>query len=86
MRHLDFLPHVQPRHDAFLQWLHLGHANRNNEAFMAELLTVDLAGLLAEIGFVDISIEAFEEADNALSPEHPHWRFPWATVSARKPV
>lgn len=86
MRHLDFLPSVQPREDAFLQWLHLGHARRNNEAFMAELLTVDLVSELTEIGFVDVSIEAFEEADNALSPEHPYWRFPWATVFARKPV
>lgn len=86
MRHLDFLPSVQPRGDPFLQWLHLGHANRNNEAFMAELLTVDLANVLTEIGFVDVSIEAFEESENALSSEHPHWRFPWATVFARKPV
>ncbi|MFK7966805.1 MAG: class I SAM-dependent methyltransferase, partial [Burkholderiaceae bacterium] len=47
MRHLDFLPSVQPRNDAFLQWSHLGHAKRNNEAFMAELLAVDLPAMLA---------------------------------------
>jgi len=86
MRHLDFLPQAQPRDDALLRWLHLGHARRNNEAFMNELVAVDLAGLLTGIGFVDIGIEAFEEADGMLSPAHPHWRFPWATVRARKPV
>ena len=86
MRHLDFLPSVQPRNDAFLEWCHLGHAKRNNEAFMAELLTVDLPAMLTDTGFVDVSIEPFEEADGALSPSHAHWRFPWATVFARKPV
>jgi ubiquinone/menaquinone biosynthesis C-methylase UbiE len=84
MVHLDFLPQVQPRGDAFAQFIHYGHGRRNNEPFMEPLSRLDVAALLAPLGFTDIAIEPFEESDGALAPDYPHWRFPWTLIRARK--
>lgn len=84
MLHLDFLPQVQPRHDAFSQFIHYGHARRNNEPFMEPLAKMNLEETLRRHGFEDIAIEAFEESDGALAPDYPNWRFPWALIRARK--
>ena len=82
--HLDFLPQVQARGDAFAQFIHDGHGRRNNEPFMAPLAKMDLRSLLASLGFTDIQILPFAEFDGALDPAYPHWRFPWAMIQARK--
>lgn len=84
MAHLDFLPQVQPGADAFSRFIHYGHARRNNEPFMEPLANMDLDALLAELGFTDVAIEAFEEAPGALDPANRNWRFPWAVIRARK--
>ena len=84
MAHLDFLPQAQPGADAFSHFIHYGHARRNNEPFMAPLANMDLAALLAELGFTDVAIEPFEEAPGALDPANRHWRFPWTVIRARK--
>ncbi len=84
MVHLDFLPQVQPRGDAFGQFIHYGHGRRNNEPFMEPLARMDLEGALRRLGFTDIAIEAFEEADGALAPDYANWRFPWTLIRARK--
>jgi ubiquinone/menaquinone biosynthesis C-methylase UbiE len=86
MMHLDFLPQVQPADGPFLRYLHEGHLLRNNEPYMADLMRTDLDGLLRQSGFTDIRIEPFAEADGALDPDNPNWRFPWALISARKPA
>ena len=84
MVHLDFLPQVQPRGDAFAQFVHYGHARRNNEPFMEPLARIDLEAALAATGFVDVCIEPFEEAEGTLAADYPLWRFPWAVVRARR--
>lgn len=84
MAHLDFLPQVQPGADAFSAFIHYGHGRRNNEPFMAPLANMDLAALLAELGFTDVVIEPFEEAPGALDAANRDWRFPWAVIRARK--
>ena len=84
MAHLDFLPQVQPGADAFSHFIHYGHARRNNEPFMEPLANMDLAVLLAELGFIDVVIEPFEEAPGALDPANRNWRFPWTVIRARK--
>ena len=84
MVHLDFLPQVQPRADAFAQFIHYGHARRNNEPFMEPLARMNLEETLRHRGFDDIAIEAFEESDGALAPDYPNWRFPWTLIRARK--
>ena len=84
MVHLDFLPQVQPRRDAFAQFIHYGHGRRNNEPFMEPLARMDLAALLADLGCTDIALLAFEEAPGALDPANPNWRFPWTLIRARK--
>ena len=82
--HLDFLPQVQPRCDAFTRFIHYGHARRNNEPFMEPLAQMDLEATLRKHGFTDIEIQPFEESDGALAPDYPHWRFPWTLIRARK--
>ena len=84
MVHLDFLPQVQPRDDAFAQFIHYGHARRNNEPFMEPLARMNLEESLRRHGFDEIAIEAFEETPGALAPDYPHWRFPWTLIRARK--
>ena len=83
MVHLDFLPQVQPRGDAFAQFIHYGHARRNNEPFMEPLARMNLEESLRRHGFDEIAIEAFEEAPGALAPDYPNWRFPWTLIRAR---
>ncbi|MCP5360360.1 MAG: class I SAM-dependent methyltransferase [Steroidobacteraceae bacterium] len=77
--HLDFY-HMP---DVFQRLLHYGHARRNNEPYMQPLAELDLPAMLRAIGFVDILIEPFREADDATDDA---WRFPWTVISARKPA
>lgn len=84
MVHLDFLPQVQPRGDAFMQFIHTGHARRNNEPFMEPLAKMNLEETLRRHGFDQITVEAFEESEGALAPDYPNWRFPWTLIRARK--
>ena len=79
--HLDF----QVR-DPFLEFIHLGHSRRNNEPYMRPLNKMDVARELTSLGFTDIRIEPFEEADGATRPEWPTWRFPWMAFVAKKPA
>jgi ubiquinone/menaquinone biosynthesis C-methylase UbiE len=80
MIHLDFLP----ADDAFSRFIHFGHARRNNEPYMEPLAGLDLPAILGAKGFVDIEVLPFEEADGALDPAYPNWRFPWTVISARR--
>jgi len=84
MVHLDFLPQVQPRGDAFARFVHYGHGRRNNEPYMEPLAEMDLAALLARLGFVNVEIRPFEEADGTLAPDYASWRFPWTVIIAEK--
>ena len=86
MFHLDFLPAVQPRGDAFARFIHYGHARRNNEPFMQPLAQLDLPAQLRALGFEQIEVLPFAEADGVLAPDYPHWRFPWTVIRARKAV
>ena len=40
--------------------------------------------LLGELGFTNVEIEPFEEAEGALAPEFPRWRFPWTVITAER--
>jgi len=80
MVHLDFLP----RANAFDELIHFGHARRNNEPFMEPLARMDIARVLERLGFRDIEIVPFEEADGALDPGYRYWRFPWTLIAARR--
>jgi ubiquinone/menaquinone biosynthesis C-methylase UbiE len=85
MVHLDFLPQVQPRGDAFARFVHYGHGRRNNEPYMEPLAEMDLAAALDRLGFANVEIRAFEEADGTLAPDYASWRFPWTVIIAEKP-
>ena len=76
--HLDF--QVQ---DPFLEFIHYGHARRNNEPYMEEINRLDLEAELRRAGFDEVMIMPFEEVDGATSPDWPTWRFPWTVFVAR---
>ena len=80
MVHLDFLP----ADDDFSRLIHFGHGRRNNEPFMEPLARMELTALLERLGFRDIEIRPFEEADGTLAPGYKFWRFPWALISAER--
>jgi len=80
MVHLDFLP----GEGAFARLIHFGHSRRNNEPFMEPLARMDLPALLGRLGFRNVEIRPFEEADGALAPDYRYWRFPWALISAER--
>jgi len=80
MVHLDFY-HLP---DPFTRFIHYTHGRRNNEPFMEPLAEMDLPGTLERLGFTNVRIEPFEEADGALSPGFRSWRFPWTVISAQR--
>jgi len=84
MVHLDFIPQVQPVGDAFAQFIHYTHGRRNNEPFMEPLARMNLAELLERLGFGEVEIVPFEEADGTLAPDYRNWRFPWTAIIAEK--
>ena len=84
MVHLDFLPQVQPGADAFSEFMHYGHGERNNEPFMEPLAGMDLKATLERLGCRNIRILPFAEAEGVLDPKYPNWRFPWTLIEAEK--
>jgi ubiquinone/menaquinone biosynthesis C-methylase UbiE len=80
MVHLDFLPGPEP----FDRLIHFGHARRNNEPFMEPLARMDLPALLEGLGFRNVEVRPFEEAEGTLAPGYRYWRFPWALISAER--
>lgn len=80
MVHLDFLP----ADDDFARLIHFGHARRNNEPYMEPLAKMDLPGILGNLGFRNIEIAPFEEAEGTLAPDYAYWRFPWTLISAQR--
>jgi ubiquinone/menaquinone biosynthesis C-methylase UbiE len=80
MVHLDFLPGPEP----FAALIHFGHARRNNEPFMEPLARMDLAALLERLGFRNVEVRPFEEAEGTLAKDYRYWRFPWALISAER--
>ena len=52
---------------------------------MRPLFEMDIPKLLSDIGFVDIEIVPFQEAEQIDPAECPFWRFPWTRISMYKP-
>jgi ubiquinone/menaquinone biosynthesis C-methylase UbiE len=80
MVHLDFLP----ADDEFSRLIHFGHGRRNNEPYMEPLAGMDLPALMKKLGFKNVEIKPFEEADGALAPDYAYWRFPWTLIAAER--
>ena len=79
--HLDFWK----LRDSFDRFIFEGHSWRNNEPFMRPLLKMNLVDVLEKIGFPEIKISAFQEAEH-IDPENcPFWRFPWTKIEMMKP-
>lgn len=66
------------------------HADRNNEPYFRDLFATDTVAVLERAGLVDIQWRPFDERNLGLRPEgwgeRSEWHFPWAVLSARKPV
>jgi hypothetical protein len=45
---------------------------------------MDLAGVLERLGFKNIEIAPFEEAEGTLAPGYAYWRFPWTLIAAER--
>ncbi|MBT6137567.1 MAG: class I SAM-dependent methyltransferase [Rhodospirillaceae bacterium] len=80
MAHLDF--YTLP--DAFSQFIHYGHGRRNNEPFMQPWAEMDVTGVLESIGFRNVEIASFAEAEGVDLADSQAWRFPWTVVAAEK--
>jgi ubiquinone/menaquinone biosynthesis C-methylase UbiE len=82
---LDF---YDPPGGAFGQFLHFGHARRNNEPFMRPFAERDLAAAFSAAGFDSVRIEPMEEKPGALGEDPrgfpPEWRFPWTAIAGLK--
>ena len=52
---------------------------------MSSLFAMNLPKILADIGFVDIEINTFAEAEDIEPKEYPYWRFPWTKIGMYKP-
>ena len=76
MVHLDF--HIIP--DEFRRFLHYGHAVRNNEPFMQDLVEMDLNAVLSAKGFENITFRQFAESENIDPVDNDVWRFPWTVI------
>ncbi len=78
MVHLDFwlLP------DPLCRAVHYGHARRNNEPWMEPWAEADPVAMMEAVGFTNIRIQAFEEADGTLDDGYDAWRFPWTILAA----
>ena len=51
---------------------------------MEPLARMDLPALLERLGFRNVEIRPFEEADGTLAAGYRYWRFPWALISAER--
>jgi ubiquinone/menaquinone biosynthesis C-methylase UbiE len=80
MIHLDF--HHLP--DPFLRFIHYGHGKRNNEPYMEPFAEMDVAAVLAAMGFKNVRVLPFEEAEGTLAPAYARWRFPWTIIAAER--
>lgn len=80
MVHLDFY-HLP---DPFKRFIHYTHCQRNNEPYMEPLAEMDLPGTLERLGFKNVAIESFEEADGATAPGFKAWRYPWTVITAER--
>ena len=80
MVHLDFYHLRTP----FQRVIHYTHGRRNNEPYMEPLAEMDLQATLERLGFKNVEIKPFEEADGTLAPGFAPWRFPWTVITAER--
>ncbi len=80
---LDF----QPTGDRFRDLAMIEHSARNNEPFMAPMMTADLVAIAQASGLSEVRWTAFDERGagdlgTASWPQRPEWHFPWAVLHA----
>jgi len=83
--HLDF---HSPPGGSWGQFIHYGHARRNNEVFMRSFCETDFNGLQRAAGFIDVEMQPFDDGTGLPAPgcAPDRWRFPFQLFIARKPA
>ena len=69
------------------QFIHYGHARRNNEVFMRSFCETDFVGMQVTAGFVDVEMRSFDDGTGPVTQDEvpQSWRFPWQLFVACKP-
>lgn len=80
---LDF---HSPPGGVFGEFIHFGHARRNNEVFMRSFCDTDFLGMQREIGFRNAQMLPFDDGSGVYGAEQvpPAWRFPAQLFVAMK--
>jgi ubiquinone/menaquinone biosynthesis C-methylase UbiE len=78
--HLDFLPPDDP----FLQYVHFGHGQRNNEPWMEPLAKMNVEQAMRDAGFRNVRVMPFDEAQGAIDATYQRWRFPWTVIMGER--
>lgn len=80
---LDF---HSPPGGAYAEFIHYGHAFRNNEVFMRSFCETDYLSIQRECGFVDVEMKTFDDGGGIFERDQlpPIWRFPSQLFVARK--
>jgi SAM-dependent methyltransferase len=73
--HLDF---HSPPGGLFGDFIHYGHARRNNEVFMRSFCETDFLAMQRELGFRQARMQAFDDGSGTWPRDRapPAWRFP----------
>jgi SAM-dependent methyltransferase len=81
--HLDF---HSPPGGTWGQFIHYGHARRNNEVFMRTFCEMDFLALERDSGFVDATMEPFDDGTGLPGEDGiaSAWRFPFQFFAAYK--
>jgi ubiquinone/menaquinone biosynthesis C-methylase UbiE len=87
LRFLDF----QYTGDEFRDLAMTEHGTRNNEPYLAPMMSSDVAGMAQAAGLRNARWRAFDERGRGLLdelkwPVRREWHFPWAVLEAEKPA
>ena len=68
------------------QFIHYGHARRNNEVFMRSFCETDFIGMQRDAGFSSAEMRSFDDGTGPVAADEAPaaWRFPWQLFVAQK--
>jgi len=80
---LDF---HSPPGGVFGEFIHFGHARRNNEVFMRSFCETDFLRMLGDLGYRDAQMLPFDDGSGVFEAGDvpPAWRFPSQLFIATK--
>ena len=81
--HVDF---HSPPGGTWGQFIHYGHARRNNEVFMRAFCEADFLAMERDAGLIDVAMQCFDDGTGSFGGADvpTAWRFPFQLLTARK--